>query len=131
MSTSVAISAVALSQSMAAQATANRAEHAACTSLLSTYDAKAATVAQAKQYAHCVEVAYPDQFDVEPMGLRIVVAVLLLATMGGALWGWKEEDDLGFALIGAVVVPLVLLAAIFFGWLLWAALMFVLTGSQP
>jgi len=101
MSTSVAIAAAANAQAAAAAAVAAEARKTACKSLLKSYTPQGATVAEMRNYASCVETVYPEPI---PAGgvivLKVVIVLIMLATVAGTVYGAREDGVEGAFMYG-------------------------------
>lgn len=120
-SAAIAASSAAIASSAAAQAEL-AAERARCHGVLDRYDAKTATVVQARDYSHCV---YSVHGDGEPLGaaavvfIKIAIVVCMLSMVAGGIWGWREDGPM-MAVCGALVFPVaagcLFLAVAMAGW---------------
>ncbi len=112
MSTTLSIVAVTTANIAAQQAAeaARVAKTAECKQIINSYDAKNASVAQAQTYGECVQFVYPKPSEpytgFEIVAIKVCIVILLLGTIAGGVWGWKEDGPMfGFlsAFMGAAV----------------------------
>lgn len=118
MSATVAASQLAIQ----ANAQANRAEEVACQSLMSGYDAGAATVEQMRAYARCVDILYPQAMSsdsilffkvcVIALVIGLVIGLVKGITGGGTVMG-RLLDGLLLSMVGAAAGPLVVAVFVF------------------
>lgn len=65
-----------------------------CQAFMPSFEAKAATVEQARYYSHCVGVIYPQPLEGSDLVLgKIAVVILILALIGGVIYGWFDRYD--------------------------------------
>jgi hypothetical protein len=74
-----------------AQAAALRAEVSACQAVVSSFDSHGATVAESKQYAHCIDLLHPSE--IGPDGI-IALKVVFVIAMVGFVYGAACEHGL-------------------------------------
>ena len=77
------------------------ARRTACETMLNTYDAARATVSQAREYASCVGVIYPEPGNTTAM--KVAVALLLISIAIGAVRGAYKADRYDGPWMGAVM----------------------------
>lgn len=126
-SAAISASSAGIAASAAAQAEL-AAERARCYGVLDRYDAKTATVVQARDYAHCV---YNIHGDGEPLSawaavlIKVAIVVGILSMIVGAIWGWREDGPM-IAAAGALMFPAALgLAALVAGLVGWGVVFLV------
>lgn len=86
--TAVIISTYAATQAAAARDTA-------CKSLMNSYEAKTATIAQAREYASCVDHLYPhDMTGAEVIFYKVAIVSIILGVLVGA-WMNRNDDTFG------------------------------------
>lgn len=89
MSASTGIAVVAVAQSSVAMQMANETRMAACKTAMPLYDAKTATVEQARDYAECVRLLYPTDL---PSGMAVALKVaFVLALIAGGVGAWRGD----------------------------------------
>lgn len=74
MGVSTAIAVIALADSASANAATAAARKAVCTDLTITFDSHTANVAQAQEYASCVQYLYPQYHDV-PLSHEVTLII--------------------------------------------------------
>lgn len=95
MSTTIAISTVALASSAAAQSAAREARKSACVAMESSYRPELATTESKQAYAECVQLLYPTPSEPlspgEVIALQVLIACAFATFLIGAVVGWKEQ----------------------------------------
>ena len=121
MSTSVALSSVAVAQSSIAIAEAEHAQIVACQGFVRGFENDKATTAQMRQYASCVQRLYPEAISPDGMvAIKVLIALLLLSIPIGGYLSWKRDEDSMLAVLGALLAPCVIgMAAVVLGLIGW------------
>lgn len=122
MSTSIAISTMAATQSAAANAAAREAKEKACVVLVQSYEAKGATVEEMRSYAECVNTLHPD--DLSPGAVSALKVCVLVCFGFAAFFWWRERkswatdlfDQLAMSFVGFGVGVVVCLAVALLLW---------------
>jgi hypothetical protein len=99
--TAIAISSAAAVNASIAAAEARKAHKLLCENTMAAYDAKTATVEQARTYASCVQEVYPTPQTETPMVVKVGAAFMLVAMVVGFLHGTSEDGPVFGALCGA------------------------------
>jgi hypothetical protein len=112
----IATTALSINASIQANAANQRAHEAkvvACKTYLPTFNAQTATIAEARQYADCVSLVYPNQASGESIFLvkAIIVCMLVCASIG-AVRGYKEDGAVGSAMYAFMFAGIILSLAI-------------------
>lgn len=107
-----------------------RLDGRACDGYISTYDAKAATVEQAQNYASCIHTLYP-KYSNEPMtrgeawAIKGAAIFVLVCIALGIWWSWRNDGYAGVggriflgSLYGILGVLFVVMMTVV-GWGLW------------
>jgi hypothetical protein len=110
MSTSLALSSMAVAQSSAALAESSRTHDALCKLTLAAYDAKSASVDEMRSYSECVQRIHPKDVEIPVPLAKAGVAILIIALIAGAVWGWQEDGPV-MAFLGALMGVLAVLTA--------------------
>lgn len=108
MSTTLAISAGAAASANAANIRARHAEEASCKILVKGYEHNTATIAEQKDYAHCINLLHPSELD--PSAILILKILFIIGLIGAASTWVKESyqdflDRVFISLLGFIVVP--------------------------
>jgi hypothetical protein len=107
--TGVAIGTIAMAQANAAK---HEAEIARCSFVVDRYDSKNYTVAEAHEYADCIDVLYPLPMSDGTILIFKILFVLGLIGAGIGIWKARKEDSHNgaleyfiYALMGGVFLP--------------------------
>jgi hypothetical protein len=76
---------------ISAQAAAHRAEVSACQAVVSSFDSHGATVAESKQYAHCIDLLHPSEIGADGI---IALKIVFVIAMVGLVYGAASERGL-------------------------------------
>ena len=106
---SAAVGIVAGASAQAAVASSQAAK-ALCVARMPNFDAKTATVQQARDYASCVHRVYGSGEPMDPsavIALKFVVALSFVGLIAGGVYGWRNTwgdmlDVVMWAIVGAV-----------------------------
>ena len=128
--TSAAMAGVAASQAAIAAQAAHQAEVSRCKGVIASFDSKNTTVGEAQDYAHCINVVYPQPASgMEMLVFKVAFVLALVGLVGGFAYakkkgGWMYDswgDYLLASLFGFIGVPCAVgfVAAIIYGiyWL--------------
>ncbi len=107
MSVAVGIAAGASAQAAVAS---SQAAKALCVARMPNFDAKTATVQQAREYASCVHRVYGSGEPMDPgavIALKLIVALSFVGLIAGGVYGWRDSwgdwfDVVMWAVVGAI-----------------------------
>lgn len=102
MSTSAAMTGIAVSQVAIASAAAHEARVDRCKITVAQYDSRTATIEQAKDYASCINTLHPSALSGPDLVIfKAIFVVALLCGIGGAVSEWRSRwsDIQGVALM--------------------------------
>jgi hypothetical protein len=128
MTVAIAISAANTAAIAAQNARIAKQDRQQCRAFMPSFEAKAATVEQARYYSHCVEVIYPQPLEgSELVWGKIAVVVLILAFIVGIVVGWfKDPYDRLFSVVcGAFFAPTIVFIVGLIGFGIVAGIRFV------
>jgi hypothetical protein len=118
MSAATALSISASVQAAAANQQSHEAKVVACKAYLPTFNAQTATIAEARQYADCVSLAYPHQASGETVLLgKALIVCLLVGAAIGAVRGYQEDGVVGSAMYAFMFAGIVFSLALALGLL--------------
>jgi len=126
MTTSLAISAGAAASANAANMRARKAEEASCKMMVKGYEHNTATIAEQKDYAHCINLLHPKALD--PSAILILKILFIIGLIGAVVTYMKEEysdfiERVFISLLGFIVAPLAVacIGVLFYGiyWVLF------------
>ena len=124
MSTTVALSSMAATQSAIAANQAAQAKTAACKALVTTYKHESSTVAEMREYADCVYRLHPSEMSPDVLIALKVLVFLLLVSMPIGGWVMRYEDWSGRC-AGVVAAPCIVALVALVIWLIGAGVLFL------
>ena len=126
MSISIGISAGAAANANAANIRAREAEEASCKMMVKGYEHNTATIAEQKEYAHCINLLHPKALD--PSTILILKIFFIIGLIGAVLiyieQGYKDFiERVCISLLGFIVAPSIMacIGGLFYGiyWVLF------------
>lgn len=97
-----------------AQEAAHRARVDRCTVFESRFEVARASVVEKQEYASCVETLYPmPTTEGETYLIKGCIAVLFIALIVGAVYGWKSSRDAEGVILCGLMFPVFAAIAIF------------------